>query len=193
MKTHEVVLKGDFINLRPLATDDAEITLSWRLSERARYLNAGAQTVEAQEEWISSRPSSEYNFIIELKDKTPVGMLSLVDISDIHRRAEPARFLIGNKKAVCGIPAAIEAEKLLYEFAFDRLKLLRLYATVASNNVKVITWNKFFGMKEEGRLRNHLFLDGRFMDSIFLGILEPEYRAVTIPKLNVLLHSLIIS
>lgn len=188
MKTHEVFLEGEFINIRPLETEDAAVTLSWRLSQRARYLNAGAQTVESQEKWISSRGKSEFNFIIELKDKTAVGMIALIDVNDTHRRAEPARFLIGNEKAVEGVPAAAEAEKLLYEFAFDELKLLRLYGTVAADNTKMTKWNKFLGMKEEGRLRNHLYLDGRFMDAIFLGLLEPEYRSITVPRFKSLLH-----
>ena len=188
MKTHDVVLKGRFINLRPLESKDAELTLSWRLSSRSRYLNAGAQSVEAQEKWISSRANSEFNFIIELKDETSVGMISLIDINNTHRRAEPSRFLIGNEKAVEGAPAAAEAMKLLFGFAFDELKLLRMYGTVAADNTKMTTWNKFLGMKEEGRLRNHLFLDGKFMDAIFLSLLEPEYREITIPRLEWLLQ-----
>lgn len=188
MKTHETYLNGQFINLRPLDSDDAQLTLSWRLLRRARYLNAGAQSIEAQEKWISSRPNSEYNFIVELKDKTSVGMISLIDINIVNRRAEPARFLIGNEKAVEGIPAAAEAEKLLFEFAFNKLKLLRIYGTVAANNTKMITWNKFIGIKEEGRLRNHLFLDGKFIDAVFLGLLEPEYREITVPRLESLLR-----
>ena len=171
-----------------MGTEDAELTLSWRLSRRARYLNSGAQCVEAQEKWISSRPDSEFNFIIELKDKTSVGMVSLIDISKVHRRAEPARFLIGNEKAVEGVPAAAEAEKLLFEFAFDELKLLRLFGTVAANNTKMTKWNKFIGLKEEGRLRNHLFIDGKFMDAIFLGLLEQEYREITVLRLESLLQ-----
>jgi len=190
MKTNEVLLNGQFINLRLLDLNDAELTLSWRLSKRARYLNAGAQSVEDQKRWISSRPSSEFNFIIELKNGLSVGMISLIDINNNHRRAEPARFLIGNEIAVQGVPAAAEAEKLLFKFAFDELELLRIYGTVAANNTKMITWNKFLGMKEEGRLRNHLFLDGKLMDAVFLGLLEPEYRKITTPRLESLLQSL---
>ncbi|MGP1683199.1 MAG: hypothetical protein ACTS8S_12825, partial [Giesbergeria sp.] len=45
----------------------------------------------------------------------------------------------------------------------------------------------YMGMKEEGRLRNHLCLNGRFHDAIFLGLLVEEYRMTTLPRMNVLI------
>ena len=62
-----------------------------------------------QAAWIAARPSSEYNFLICLKDGTPVGMVAITGIDEQHRHAEPGRFLIGEQDAVRGIPAAVEA------------------------------------------------------------------------------------
>jgi diamine N-acetyltransferase len=180
------VLFGEFVNLRPLSVADAEITLRWRQSKRALNLNQGAGTLESQREWINSRPASEYNFIIELKDGKPVGMLSLVAVDTQNRRAEPGRFLIGEEEAVRGIPAAIEATRLLYEFAFDTLKLVRVYGTVASDNVPIYKWQIYLGMKEEGRLRDHYYINNHFQDAICLGLLEDEYRRVTLPRMRIL-------
>jgi RimJ/RimL family protein N-acetyltransferase len=181
-------LVGRFVRLRPLRVEDAEMTFRWRQTDRAALLNRGARTVAEQAAWIASRPPSEHNFVIEvLATGQPVGMLSLVDIDLVHRRAEPGRFLIGEPEAVRGIPVAVEAMRLLYELAFDRLGLIRVYGTVAADNPLMLKWQKFLGMKEEGRLRSHYFLDGRFQDAIFLGLLVDEYRAVTLPKMRVLI------
>ena len=164
------------------------MTLRWRQMERAALLNRGAQTVVEQAAWIAARPPSEHNFIIELLGTSrPVGMLSLTGIDLVHRHAEPGRFLIGEPAAVQGIPAAVEAMKLLYELAFDRLSLTRVYGTVAADNPLMLKWQRYLGMKEEGRLRSHYFLDGRFQDAICLGLLVEEYRAVTLPKLRALI------
>jgi len=168
--------------------EDAEMTLRWRQAERAALLNRGAQTVAEQAAWIAARPPSEYNFVIELlATGRPVGMLSLTDIDLVHRRAEPGRFLIGETEAVQGIPVAVEAMKLLYELAFDRLALIRVYGTVAADNPLMLKWQKYLGMKEEGRLRSHYFLNGRFQDAICLGLLVAEYRAVTLPRMRALI------
>jgi len=165
------VLRGEFINLRPLVISDAALTFGWRQSQRASLLNKGAESVEQQAQWIASRPASELNFVIELKDGRPVGMLSLTSIDRVNSRAESSRFLIGEEAAVQGVPVAAEAMLLLYELAFDRLGLHRVYGTVAGDNVRMIKWQLFMGMTQEGRLQDHYFINGHFQDAVCLGLL----------------------
>jgi len=152
-------------------------------------LNAGANNLDEQVNWIESRPPNEYNFIIELSDFTPIGMLSLIGINSIHRHAETARFLIGEEDLVRGIPVAVEAMKLIYAFAFDELRLVRLFGTVASGNPLMIKWQKYLGMKEEGRMRNHYFINGKWQDAIILGLLADEYRNQSLPRMNALISA----
>ncbi|MCZ2836534.1 GNAT family N-acetyltransferase [Modestobacter sp. VKM Ac-2985] len=187
MAIDDRVLRGEFVNLRPLRVADAELTFRWRSADRARFLNAGARTVEEQADWIAARPVAEHNFIIELADARPVGMVSLTDIDRVDRRGEPGRFLIGDEVAVHGVPAAVEAMKLLYRLAFDDLDLVRVCGTVAAENKLMLKWQKFLGMREEGRLRDHLLLDGRFQDAVLLGLLVEDYRTTTLPRMNALI------
>lgn len=180
-------IKGEFVNLRPLLVSDAELTYNWRHAARAKFLNQGAANVEQQASWIASRPASEFNFVIELKSGLAVGMVSLTGIDAINQHGESGRFLIGDEDAVKGAPVAVEAMKLIYELAFDQLGLIRICGTVAAENNLMIKWQKYLGMKEEGRLRNHLYLNGQFQDAIFLGLLVDEYRKVTLPRMNFLI------
>jgi RimJ/RimL family protein N-acetyltransferase len=184
-----LTLEGEFVTLRPLTVDDAAITFAWRQSQRAANLNAGAQNVEQQAKWIGSRPASEYNFIIDLKDCRPVGMVSLTGIDLTHRHAEPGRFLIGDEEAVRGVPAAVEAMKLIYELAFGKLELQRVHGTIASDNTLMIKWQKFMGMTEEGRLRSHYFINGKFQDAVLFGMLADEYRTKALPKMEVFIKA----
>lgn len=185
--SHPELLAGEFVNLRRLRVADAGLTLTWRTSHRARFLNAGADSLEQQQAWIASRPASEFNFVIELKDRHPVGMLSLIGIHPANRHAETGRFLIGDEEAAKGLPAAVEAMKLLYELAFDTLGLVRLYGTVASGNPRMIKWQKYLGMKEEGRMRNHYFIDGKWQDAVVLGLLAAEAHSQAFPRMNALI------
>jgi RimJ/RimL family protein N-acetyltransferase len=182
-----VTLRGEFVDLRPLVPDDAELTFGWRQSERAANMNRGARTVAQQRAWIASRPAAEYNFIIALKDGTPVGMVSVTNIDTLHRHCEPGRFLIGDEEAVRGIPAAVEAMKLVYELVFDELQLLRVSGAVVSDNPLMAKWQKYLGMKEEGRLRSHYFINGHFQDAILFGMLADEYRSVALPRMKSLI------
>jgi RimJ/RimL family protein N-acetyltransferase len=185
--TAPAALRGEFVSLRPLRPDDAEITLAWRHGDRAGLLNRGAATVAGQAAWIDSRPESELNFVIELPDGRPVGMLSLIGIDRANGHAESARFLIGEEDAVRGVPAAVEAMKLLYELAFDELSLERVWGTIAADNRRMIKWQRYLGMREEGRLRNHYRIDGRFQDAVCLGILAEEYRGQARPRMEALI------
>lgn len=185
-RTHRE-LRGDFVTLRPLRVADAELTFGWRSAQRARFLNSGARTVEEQADWIAGRPDSEFNYVIELTDGRPVGMLSLTGIDHVNRRGEPGRFLIGDEAAVQGVPAAVEAMKLLYGLAFDELGLVRLCGIVVAGNTLMTKWQKFLGMREEGRLRDHFFMDGRFTDGVFMGLLVEDYRTTTLPRMNALI------
>jgi len=180
-------LVGEFIDMRPLTVEDAELTFTWRKGARAILLNQGAQTVEQQARWIASRSSGEYNYVIQTKQGHPFGMLSLAAIDPVNRVGEPGRFLIGDEDAAKGIPAAAEAMKLIYGLAFERLALRRVWGIVASDNVRMIKWQTYLGMVQEGRLREHLFINGRFQDAVVFGLLESEYRRVTLHRLNALI------
>jgi RimJ/RimL family protein N-acetyltransferase len=185
--SNSLVLEGQFVRLRRLQPTDAKTTFDWRSAQRAKYLNQGSSTVEDQIAWIASRPASEINFIIELSNKKAIGMLSLVGIDKINRHAESGRFLIGEEEVAKGIPAAVEAMKLLYEFAFEELKLERIFGTVAQSNHLMIKWQKYLGMKQEGQLRRHYFIDGEWQDAICLGLLADEYRTQSLPRMNALI------
>lgn len=178
---------GEFVDLRPLRIDDAEMTFAWRQSQRSVNLNRGAQTLQQQVQWLASRPDSEYNFAILLKNGLAVGMVSITGIDMVHGHAEPGRFLIGNEIVVRGIPAAVEAMKMVYELVFDELKLRRVYGTIASDNVLMMKWQTFLGMKEEGRLREHYFINGHFQDAVIFGMLLEEYRSTALPRMNSLI------
>lgn len=180
-------LRGKFVRLRPLRVDDAEQTFRWRQSDRAALINRGAASVAEQAAWIAARPRSEYNFVIELHDGRAVGMVSLVGIDFVHRHGEPGRFLIGEPELVRGIPAAVEAMLLVYELAFGELGLRRVHGTIAADNTQMIKWQKYLGMREEGRLRSHYFLNGKFQDAVCMGLLEDEYRRVTLPRMRALI------
>src|SRR5258708_12049298 len=116
-------LVGEFVLLRRLTVEDAEISHRWRHAARALHLNRSAATVADQARGIAGRPASEFNYIIELIGGPPIGMLSLVTIDLANRRAESAPFLIGDEAAAKGAPAARGSLKLLYELALAPLGL----------------------------------------------------------------------
>ncbi len=176
-------LAGEHVQLRTMTALDAPMTLRWRQSPRAILLNRGARSVEGQAEWIVLH-REDFNFIIELFDGTPVGMLCLSDINQEHKHASSSHFLIGEEEKCKGIPVAAEAMLLLYRFAFDDLGLHRVWGHVASDNIGMIRWQKYLGMVEEGRMTEHLFINGHWQDAVILGLTAQRFETVARPKLE---------
>jgi len=180
-------MRGRYVTLRPIEVSDAPDTFEWRHLDRARLLGGAPESVEAQREWIASRPASEINWVIEV-DGLAVGMVSLVDIDRRNRNAQSARFLIGREEQVQGKPVAVEAMLLLYEYAFDTLGLHRIYGYIAAANAQMIKWQEYLGMRREGVWREHLLDDaGEFADAVLLGLLESEYRDRARPRMQQML------
>ena len=76
---------------------------------------------------------------------------------------------------------------LLYDFAFNDLQLTRLYGTITANNTRMVKWQKYLGMKQEGVLRKHYKQENGFQDAVALGILREEYQTVFLARAKVLM------
>lgn len=185
-----MIFEGKISRLRPITIDDAEITLKWRLSERAKLLQRGAKTIDEQKAWIAAKLSTnELNFIIEFKDK-PVGMIALHDISHVHHSVQMGRLLIGEEAWIGKAPVAFEADLLLCDYAFDVLKMHKIYGDVMEDNTGMLKTRFYLGYKKDGILRDHYMYDGVYKNTIAVSLLEDEYRKVCRPKLINLINTL---
>jgi len=175
--------KGEFAALRPLEVTDAELTLGWRQAWRARFLQRGAQTIAEQEQWIAAhQQKDELNFIIEYQSRA-IGMIALLAINMLHRTAELGRLLVGVPELTHGAPVAFEAELLLCDYAFDELRLHKLYGDIMEDNAAMIRMRRYLGYKVDGVLREHYIYDGVFKSTVAVSLLENEYRGTCRPKL----------
>lgn len=179
-----MILKGDIVTLRPITVDDAELTFAWRSSARAtRFLQRGSTTVDEQRAWIVAKiNTNELNFIIEYRDRS-VGMIALLDINNLHKSVQAGRFLIGEEEFVGKAPVAFKAELMLYDYAFDVLKMHKIYGDIMEDNHGMLKTKFYLGFKKDGILRDHYVFDGVYKNTIAISILEDEYRKVCRPKL----------
>ena len=177
-------LQGRWVLLRELRGADAEMTLAWRLSSRAKFLQRGATTLAGQRAWIEQKvaASDELNFIIEYRG-VAVGMIALVAINRRHSTVELGRFLIGEPKLVASAPVAFEAELLLADYAFDQLQMHKIYGDVMIDNTAIIRARLYQGYHQDGILRHHYIYDGEYKDTVVFSLLESEYRSTCRPKL----------
>ena len=112
------------------------------------------------------------HWIIESPDKGPEGILSLVDISDVHSRAE---VLIG-VSADASFKTATGAMLLCFQFFFHTMRYEKLMSFIYPDNVHSIKSTLALGFRQEAMLRSHLVnpANNQRHDLIQTGILRTE-------------------
>lgn len=122
---------------------------------------------------------SERRFIIENDAGDLVGLVELVEINYIHRRAE---FQIIIAPAWQGQGYAERATQLAVEYAFCVLNLYKLYLLVDKENRKAIHIYEKCGFSIEGELIGEFFVNGVYRDAIRMCMFQTNYLAVRLPE-----------
>lgn len=119
--------------------------------------------------------TSYESFAIHVRDAPePIGVVSLMNLSDTHASADLSVILGRPEDRERGY--GTEAIELILRYGFEELNLHRVALSVfAFNNVAIAAYEKI-GFSEEGRLRGALHRDGARHDAILMSILASEWR-----------------
>ncbi|MEZ4522822.1 MAG: GNAT family protein [Thermomicrobiales bacterium] len=110
-------------------------------------------------------------FAIEV-DGTFIGQCGLHNFNETSRTAELG-IGIGDKD-YWGRGYGREAVNLLVEYAFRYRNFRRVWLWVHADNERAIRAYLACGFVEEGRLREHMYSNGRYVDAVYMGILRAE-------------------
>lgn len=173
-------LIGKNLILRPLRAEDASGNwLRWlndpevcRYNSHGRFPRTQSDLVKYYERVSGS--ASELVLAVELKEGgVHIGNISLQAIQWVDRSAEFA--VLFGEKAHWGKGYSKEAGTLLVEHGFRSLNLHRIYCGTNQDNDGMISLAKHLKMKEEGRRREAIFKDGKFLDILEFGVLAREW------------------
>lgn len=106
-----------------------------------------------------------------------IGCISLQGLSFINRNAEFAVLMGHRKHWRKGV--AFEAGRKLLEHGFFKLNLERIYCGMAAPNIGMRKLAERLGMVQEGCRRNHLYLEGKWVDMLEFGLLKSEFQIGT--------------
>jgi len=170
---------GRKVRLRPIREEDLARIVRWRNDPQilSRLLSHRKLTIEKQREWFAKLPGDESkrSFIIETLDGRAVGQGGFGSI-DAHSRTAELGVMIGERSEQ-GRGYGSEAVRLLAEYGFGGLGLHRIQLRVLEGNDRALGIYRKLGFRDEGRLREAIFKDGRFLDVLLLGMLAGELRA----------------
>ena len=119
-----------------------------------------------------------YEAFVELTDlydkhnRAKVGLVELVEIDYVHRRAE---FQIIIAPAHQGLGYAAKAVLLVMDYAFTVLNLYKLYLVVDTENKKAIHVYKKLGFEVEGELKHEFFSNGEYRNALRMCTFQTDY------------------
>ena len=145
----------------------------WRLTSWA----ASPLSASAVERLFEDREhsSTDDSFAIHLKgEKEPIGVVSLMNISEANESAELSVIVGHPDDRRQGYGA--EAINILLGYGFEKLGLNRVGLSVFEFNEDAISTYEKLGFRDEGRLRKALKRDGAFYDAILMSVLGSEWR-----------------
>ncbi|MFZ4834558.1 spermidine N1-acetyltransferase [Rouxiella sp. Mn2063] len=171
------------VRLRPLERDD--LAFVHRLNNNASVMRywfeepyeAFVELEDLYDKHIHDQ--SERRFIVE-SEQTRRGLVELVEIDHIHRRAE---FQIIIDPGHQGQGYAVESAKMAMDYAFSVLNLYKLYLIVDKENDKAIHIYTKLGFEVEAELKNEFFVNGEYRSVIRMCIFQPQF--LTMYKTNV--------
>lgn len=111
-------------------------------------------------------------FAIEV-DGQFIGQCLLMHVNETARTAELG-IAIGDKR-YWGQGYGREAVSMLLEYAFRYRNYRRVWLWVHGDNERAIRSYIACGFVEEGRLREHVYSNGRYVDAVYMGVLRSEW------------------
>jgi diamine N-acetyltransferase len=134
-----------------------------------------------EEEWFSTmlnRPGDEHPFVIEIREGEGWRMIGTCGFHGIdwRNRQSEVGIMLGEKE-VWNQGYGTEAMALILQYGFATLNLHRIHLQVLANNPRAIRSYEKCGFVLEGRQRDDIYKDGRYIDVLRMGILRPEWKS----------------
>ncbi|HVA38729.1 MAG TPA: GNAT family protein [Candidatus Dormibacteraeota bacterium] len=162
------MLAGERVRLRALEPRDLERWRGWvNDPEIAAFVDRVLPVSPPEHEsfferWVVGNEHAVWFAIEGSEGSGYLGNAWLWGIDHRHRRAE-VRIIIGERSA-WGHGVGSEALQLLSDYAFGKLGLHKLFAYVMARNPRARGAFLKSGFREEARLTEEVFWDGRFED-----------------------------
>lgn len=175
---------GEKLQLWPLERIDLLKNYQWANDPELCQF-AGANPLPKQssdvEGWannVSSDPQIT-TLAIKTKDGNYIGNIELRDI-DLRCGCAEIGIIIGEHN-YWGKGYGTEAVRMICHFAFDELRMHRLYAKVLASNPRALSMFTKCGFTTEGMEREAFFQNGKYWNIHLLGILDREFLKANQP------------
>ena len=171
----------DDYEIRPISIDDLELIRQWRNEQKTILRQNVVLTKEMQVHYYKTaiaplfRSSSPKQILFSFfHNNTLIGYGGLVHISWIDKRAEMS-FLVNTNRTLDRVIYCNDFScfiKLMSKVCFEELGLNRLFTETYAFRDYHISILEANGFNYEGCLKNHVYIDGKYYNSLIHGLLR---------------------
>jgi RimJ/RimL family protein N-acetyltransferase len=175
------MLRGEKVTLRAVEKEDQETLWRFWNDLEVELAGGGDPPLPISLERIRSRFEREERegardntgFMIEV-DGATIGQCGLFHVDTAARHCELG---IGiGEKDYWGRGYGREAVNLLLDYAFRIRNFRRVWLETHASNERAIRAYRACGFVEEGRMREHVWLAGRYVDNVIMGVMREEWQ-----------------
>jgi len=178
---YPICLAGTKVDLREFCSDDLDrvmglvgdnrVTASLSFDSRSR--DQAAEMLNGVLIRARNEPRTEYYVAVTTTDAGLVGFARL-GLNGV--RAAKLGYAIAAD--YWGRGYATDASRTLVNFGFRLLGLHRISAAMGPDNAASIVIAERLGMRYEGRIRDHVFTNGQWRDSLLYSVLAHEWTEI---------------
>jgi len=163
--------------LRAIEPSDLPTILKWRNSPVfspffREYRQLSSLQIESWYQTMMPDRNREM-FVICDSSHGVVGVTGLTSLDFVNKHAD-LHFYIGHDGAWIDSNIAPKALPLILNFGFNSLNLNKIWAEVFEFDSLKLEFFAKFKFRVDGRLRSHVFSNGRYFDSILMSSLRSE-------------------
>lgn len=166
------------ISFRQMEMEDLPLLRDWRNQERVRKYCREYRLLNMvnQKNWFEKVSTSKLDdMFVVLVDGEPVGLCGLTHINWKDRVAEISYYLGKMTNPATDVAVGIEVYGFFKKKGFGEYNLHRLHGEAYLFNEAGIKLALSCGFRQEGILRQAVFWEGKYWDSIIIGMLAEEY------------------
>lgn len=182
------MITGTKVELRPVLLEDFKKTYEWRNGEETAKLEAGLglfrhshvplEKIEDDYEKaikkIDKREEGEFSIYTRGENSKHIGSIGYREINIVSRRCTVG---IGiGVKDYWDNGYGSDAMKALIHYLFQTMNLSRIQLDTWSGNARAIRSYEKCGFVVEGRMCNDAYIDGRYYDTVVMGVLKEEFQ-----------------
>jgi len=176
------MILGNRVRLRAIERGDLPHFVTWLNDPEVRehLMMVQPLSMVVEEHWfenILAKPRAEHPLVIEVNinnDWIMVGNIAFFH-TDTRNRCAEVGIVIGDK-SYWNQGIGRDAMSLMVRHGFNSLNLHRIYLSVNANNLRGIKSYENVGFLHEGKMREAVFQNGRYIDLILMGILCSEWQ-----------------